>query len=62
MFRHTPMEADGKENTAEEPIVIKEHVFVISDDPVQDFDSVHHAQSLIAKCLTKDLKVTVEKI
>ena len=56
------MEADGKESTAEEPVVIKEHVFVISDDPVQDFDSVHHAQSLIAKYLTEDLKVTVEKM
>jgi len=35
---------------------------VISDDPVQDFDSVHHAQSLIAKYLTEDLKVTVNKL
>ena len=62
MFRHATMEADGKESTAEEPVVIKEHVFVISDDPVQDFDSVHHAQSLIAKYLTEDLKVKVEKM
>lgn len=62
MFCHATMEADGKESTAEEPVVIKEHVFVISDDPVQDFDSVHHAQSLIAKYLTEDLKVKVEKM
>ena len=37
MFRHATMEADGKESTAEELVVVKEHVFVISDDPVQDF-------------------------
>lgn len=34
MFHHATMEADGKESTAEEPVVIKEHVFVISDDPL----------------------------
>ena len=34
MFLHATMEADGKESTAEEPVVIKEHVFVISDDPL----------------------------
>jgi len=55
MFYRATMEADGKESTAEEPVVIKEHLFVTSDDPVQDFDSVHHAQSLIAKYLTEDL-------
>ena len=36
---------------------------MISDQlSVQDFDSVHHAQSLIAKYLTEDLKVKVEKM
>ncbi|KAK2564186.1 hypothetical protein P5673_012428 [Acropora cervicornis] len=34
MFHHATMEAAGKESTAEEPDVIKEHVFVISDDPL----------------------------
>lgn len=29
MFRHATMEADGKESIAEEPVVIKEHVFVM---------------------------------
>ena len=47
MFCHAIMEADGKESTAENPAVIKGHVFITSDDPVLDFDSVHHAQLLI---------------
>lgn len=62
IFRHATMKADGKKSTPEEPVVIKGHVFVISDDLVQDFDSVHHAQSLIAKYLTEDVNVTVEKM
>jgi len=46
----------------EEPIVIKEHIFVISDDPGQDYDSVHHAQMLIGKYLKGDLKIHVTKL
>ena len=56
------MDADGKESTAEDPCVLKHHVFVISDNRVQDFDSVHHAQRLIAKYLSQDLKVAVKKM
>ena len=61
MFRHASMECDEKESTLEEPVVIKEHIFVISDDLVQDYHSVHHAQLLIAKYLTEDLKLNVTK-
>ena len=61
MFRLATMDADGKESTTENPCVLKEHAFVISDDPLQDFDSVHHAQRLIGKHLTQDLKVTVNR-
>lgn len=56
------MDADGKESTTEDPCVLKDHVFVISDNPVQDFDSVHHAQRLIAKYLSQDLKLAVKKM
>jgi len=45
------MTSDEKESTVEEPIVIKEHTLVISDDPGQDHYSVHHAQMLIDKYL-----------
>lgn len=36
MFRLATMDADGKESTTENPCVLKEHAFVISDDPLQD--------------------------
>lgn len=62
MFRLATMDTDGKESTTENPYVLKEHVFVISDDPLQDFNSVHHAQWLIGKHLTQDLKVTVNRL
>lgn len=61
LFRHASA-CDEKESTAEEPIIIKEHIFVISDDPVQDYDSVHHAQLLVGKYLTDDLKLNVTKL
>ena len=35
---------------------------MISDDPVQDYDSVHHAQLLVGKYLTDDLKLNVTKL
>ena len=62
MFCLATMDTDGKESTTENPYVLKEHVFVISDDPLQDFNSVHHAQWLIGKHLTQDLKVTVNRL
>ena len=34
MFRLATMDADGKESTTENPCVLKEHAFVISDDPL----------------------------
>lgn len=53
---------DEKESTAQEPIIIKEHIFVISDDPVQDYDSVHHTQLLMGKYLTDDLQLHITKL
>ena len=61
LFRHASAR-DEKESTAEEPIIIKEHIFVISDDPVQDYDSVHHAQLLVGKYLTDDLQLNITKL
>ena len=34
LFRHSTLEVDRHESTEQEPKVIKEHVFVICDDPV----------------------------
>ena len=62
LFRHASMASDEKESTTKEPIVIKEHIFVISDDPVQDNDSVHHAQLLVCRYLKDDLKLNITKL
>ena len=47
LHRHAIQAIDGVESTEEEPHPIKEHVFVISDDPIQDQDSIHKVQELI---------------
>ena len=60
LFRHAS-EHDEKESTAQQPIIIKEHIFVISDDPVQDYDFVHHAQLLVGKYLT-DMQLNITKL
>ena len=56
------MEAiDGVKSTEENPHLIKEHIFVISEDPVQDHDSVHTCQALIAKYLL-DISCEVDRM
>ena len=32
LYRHAVKSVDGKDSTEAEPIIIKEHIFVISDD------------------------------
>ena len=52
---------DGVQSTEEEPVICKEHLFVISDDVTQDHDSVLHIQKLISKhfqdskCIIKNM-------
>lgn len=43
LYRHAVEPVDGNFSTDEEPTIIKKHLFVISDDEVQDFHSVHKA-------------------
>jgi len=45
---------DGVTSTEEKPLLIKEHAFAISDDPIQDHDSVHKVQELIHSYLVND--------
>lgn len=54
--RHAVEATNGVESTEEDPYTIKEHLFVITDDPSQDHDSVHHIQELINRYLTQDLE------
>ncbi|CAH3159233.1 unnamed protein product [Porites lobata] len=53
---------DGVSSSEEEPNAIKEHIFVISDDPIQDHDIVHKVQELIHGYLQNDLGYQVEKL
>ena len=62
LYRHAVESANGKESTEDEPAIIKEHIFVISDDVTQDYDSVHKAQELKDKYLKDEIKVPVVKV
>ena len=53
---------DGKTSTRDDPHIIKEHLFVISDDDVQDFHSVHRAQELVKRYLEDQLKMNLIKL
>ena len=55
LHRHAIEAIDGMTSTEEEPNLIKEHIFVISEDPLQDQDSVHKVQELIHDYLTNDI-------
>ena len=48
---HALEEVDGVAST-EDPHLVKEHTFVISDDPVQDYDSIHKMQEFNQNYLT----------
>ena len=62
LHRHAVQATDGVASTEEEPHLIKEHVFVISDDPIQDQDSVHKVQELIHNYLINDVHYNVIKM
>lgn len=47
LYRHAVEAFDDECSTEEKPNIIKEHMFVISDDTVQDQDSVHKVQQLV---------------
>ena len=53
---------DGKTSTEEDPEITKEHLFVISDDEVQGFHSVHKVQELVKGYLEEQLQIKVNKL
>ena len=55
LHQHAVEAVDGVSSTDGDPRLIKEHVFVISDDPFQDYESVHKAQELIHTYLKNDV-------
>ena len=60
LHRHAVEEVDGVASTEDDPHIVKEHIFVISDDPVQDYDSVHKMQELIHNYLSTDIQMMHE--
>jgi len=47
LYHHAVEAVDGVSSSEEEPTTIKEHILIISDDPIQDHDSVYKVQELI---------------
>ena len=62
LYRHASLPVDGKESTEEKPELIKEHIFVLSDDNTQDYHFVHHSQKLIFDYITKELNLQIKKV
>ena len=62
LYRHAVEAVDGASSSEEGPNTIKVHIFVISDDPIQDHDSVHKVQELIHGYFQNDLGYQVEKL
>jgi len=62
LYRHAIQAVDGEDSTEEEPLIIKEHLFVISDDQTQDQHSVHKVQMIIKSYLNDDIGYNVVKL
>ena len=59
LHRHAIKDLDGVDSTLEEPVIVTEHIFVISPDTKHDHDSVHQVRKLVADYL-EDIKYDVE--
>ena len=61
-FCHAEESVDGKTSTDDDPQIVKEHLFVISDDDVKDYHSVYKAQELIVGYLENQLQIKINKL
>ena len=59
LHRQAIKDVDGVDSTLEEPVVVTEHIFVISPDTKHDHHSVHQVRKLVAEYL-EDIKYDVE--
>ena len=55
LYRHAQEDFDGVQSTDDEPCILKEHIFVISEDAIQDHDSVHNVQQIINNYLRNEV-------
>ena len=60
LYRHSLSEYDGEESTAENPIIVREHIFTILDDLLHDSYAVQHIRTLIHNYLTNEIKYPVK--
>lgn len=59
--RHSNEEMDGLQSAGDEPVICKEHLFIISDDVQQGHVSDPHIQKLISRHL-KESNCTIKKM
>lgn len=62
LYRHATARQDGNQSTMESPELVKEHIFVLSDDGVQDCDSVHKVQETVCSYLTETLAQPIKHL
>mgnify|MGYP001795110113 CR=1 FL=1 len=62
LYRHAVESIDGKRSTEDNPQIVKEHLFVILDDDIQDYYSVHKAQELIVGYLENQVQMKINKM
>lgn len=62
LYHHAVESVDGKTNIEDDPRIVKEHLFVILDDDVQDYHAVHKAQELITGYLENQLHMKISKL
>ena len=55
LYQHAVEDVDGIQSTEDEPRIVKAFVCVISDDGIQDHDSVHKVQTIIDNYLRNDV-------
>ena len=62
LYRHACLYTDGIESTEDNPHIVKEHIFALSDDNIQDYHFVHHVQNLILSYLRDEQHLIVNKV
>ena len=62
LYCHAVASIDGKTSTEDDPHTVKGHLFVISDDNVQNYHSGHKAQELRVGYLKNQLQMKINKL
>ncbi|XP_031553522.1 uncharacterized protein LOC116290592 [Actinia tenebrosa] len=63
LYRHATGSIDGEPvSTEDDPKIVKDHIFVLSDNNTQDYNAVHRVQELVKNYLVEQLNMKVDKI